>query len=285
MSRLDGARTGTRTTGDVHSQSRIAVEGVQTAVAIESVARVAAVEAASRLRVALVGVAVALAALTRREVPESWLALVAHASVRVGSAATQTAAGVAEAVQGPDRIALAVGAPARTEAERSRCALIAAATDHVGFALALTAQRVADAAVRSSLVALALDSGSQDVEADAVQELLAHVGDFGFEHRVEILGAAVLLEFLPALVGRWRSVEEGNAVGARDHRDGIDEHRSRRRLLAAVVGAEHQPEVVVFVGFQAHGWIHYGVTAAGWKCYRIHLLITQLAEVHSIILD
>ena len=136
---LDGTRTGARAAWDINAEARVPVEGVETVLAVESVGGVAAVDTASSFRVALVGVAVALAALARGEVPESWLALVADAAVRVGTAATLAAVCVAEVIQRTYRVALAVAAPARTEAERSWCALLATTAHYVGFALALAA--------------------------------------------------------------------------------------------------------------------------------------------------
>lgn len=139
MTRFDGAGTGTGAARDVDAEPRIPVEGVEATFAVESIGGVATVKTASGFRVALVGVAVALATLARREVPESWLALVTHAAVRIGSAATLAAVCVAEVVQRSYRIALAVAAAARTEAERTWCALVATTAHHVGFTLALAA--------------------------------------------------------------------------------------------------------------------------------------------------
>ena len=86
-------------------------------------------------------------------------------------------------------------------------------------------ERVANATVRSGGIALAFVSGAQDVEADAVEMLAAHVGDAGFDHRVKVLGAAVVLELLAPLVSRLGSCQERDAVSPRHHRHGIDEHR------------------------------------------------------------
>ncbi len=61
--------TGTGPARDVDAEPRVAVEAVQTPVAVEVGRRVATLEALAGARVAQVGVAVALAALARREVP------------------------------------------------------------------------------------------------------------------------------------------------------------------------------------------------------------------------
>lgn len=178
-------------------------------------------DAVTSPRVTRVRMTVAVTALAVGVVPVAWLALVALSAVRVGPAFALAGLGIAEVVQGTDSIAVTRPAASRSETVSSWCTAVAAAAHHIGLALALTAQRVAHAAVRTLWVTPAILSSLENVEADAVEVLLADFWEGApSSNGIECLPAPETFEFLPPVLVCWRSVEEwdGVYVGHEHHR-------------------------------------------------------------------
>ena len=123
-------------------------------------------------------------------------------------------------------------------------------------------ERVTDATEGTSRIARTLESRSENVETDTVQMLFAHLWDAGFDDRVKVLRAAVVIKLLAAVIGSRRTFKERNRVSPRHHRDGIDKYRSWWCVLFQIVGLENESDFVLFARFEASGWVDDNVTGA-----------------------
>lgn len=132
-----------RPAADDAVQRRITVVALHAAVAVRAGRKAAALVALAGARIARGRVPVAVALLAIVEVPETRLALVAHAAVRVRPAAALAGDLVAVAVEGARLVAVALFAALRAEAVGAGRAPVAAAADDVRFALARAAVGVA----------------------------------------------------------------------------------------------------------------------------------------------
>lgn len=217
------ARAWAWATWDVHTIARVSVVANLTPVTVGSRRKVPALDAVTCPRITCVRVTVAVTTLAVGVVPEARLAFVALSAVRVGSAFALASLGIAEVVQGTNAVAVTWSAASRSKTIGSRCTAVAAAAYHIGLALALTTQRVAHTAVRALWVAPAILGSLEDVEADAVEVLLA---DFGkgapSSNGVECLATSEAFEFLPPVFVRWCSVEERDGIYVRHEHHRVD---------------------------------------------------------------
>lgn len=153
--RCQRARTVARPAAHLAAQRRITVVALHAAIALRAGGVVAALVALAGVRVARRRMPVALALLAIVEVPETRLALVALAAVRVGPTAALAGDLVAFAIKGADLVAVARLAAFRSEAVSARRAAIALAADHVRLAQTRTAVGVAFLRHRTGWVAVA----------------------------------------------------------------------------------------------------------------------------------
>lgn len=139
--------TRTRSARNIHTDPGIAVIGLDASITVVPGCGVAAIDAGAVLRVAGLGVTVALASLTVREVPEARLALAAGSTVGIGAALAPASLHVAEIVQGTDAVAIAGNATLWAEAVGAGRATIASSPNDIGLAGAYAAIVLAEQAV------------------------------------------------------------------------------------------------------------------------------------------
>lgn len=116
---------------------------------------VTAIDAGSSFRVAAVGVSVALASLTVREVPEAGFALAAGSAVGVGTALAAAGLDVAEVIEGTDAVAVARDTSLGAKSVRSRRATVATSAHHVRLARTHSTVVLAQKTARTRRVTLA----------------------------------------------------------------------------------------------------------------------------------
>ena len=219
---------------------------------------VPAVDARASLGVAALGVAVALASLAVREVPEAGLALAASSAVCVRSALASASFNVAEIIQRPYAVAVARDAALRAKTVRSRRATIATSADDVLLARASAAVIFAEQTVRASRVTLASVRPVVNVVADAVLILLANVRyivRYGVEV-VVVVTAAIPFVLLAAKFTDHGHLEKRNRVDPRPEDDRVDQNGRGRCVSVIVEFTELQQNVVSFACLQADGRLY-----------------------------
>ena len=116
---------------------------------------IAAVETNARFRMTNVGVAIAFAALTRREIPEARRTARTISPADVRTTETRTRAHIAQVVQGTHVVTVAFRATLRREVISPRNAQLTLRAHHIGFARALATDRVALRADRTRGITIA----------------------------------------------------------------------------------------------------------------------------------
>lgn len=136
---------------------------------------VSATDTRAGLGVATLGVAVALASLAVREVPEARLALTASPPIGIRPTLASASFNVAEIIQCPHTVAVARDATLWAKSIRSRRATVATSADDVLFARTNAAVIFAEQTVRASWVTLASVRPVVNVVTDAILILLANI--------------------------------------------------------------------------------------------------------------
>lgn len=219
---------------------------------------VSAVDTRARLGVAAFGVAVALASLAVREVPESGLALAAGSAVGVRSALASASFNVAEIIQRPYAVAVARDAALWTKTVRPGRATIATSADDVLLARASAAVIFAEQTVRASRVTLAGVRPVVNVVADAVLILFANIRDvvrYGVEI-VVVIAAAISFVLLATKLTDYGHLEERNRVYPRSEDDRVDQNGRGRCVSVIAEFAELQQNVVSFSCLQTDGRLY-----------------------------
>jgi len=252
VARLCVAGAGARPAGDGGAQAGVTVVPLYARVTVVSSRKGVALQTGPGDGVAGVGVGVALAAAAVGEVPVAGLALVAAPPVRVGPTLALAVFKITEVVERAHRVALARVAAAGTLAVGARGAAVAFSPHHVALAGARAAQRGADVGLRSRGVTLACESLAVDVEADAVEMVLAaQLRNGALLAGVEAVPTAVVLELLAEAVALGGAAVEGQVLRPRDEQHGVNKDGGGRGVVGGLAVTELQAHLVALPFLQA----------------------------------
>lgn len=143
MSGSNRIRTTARPATNLRTQQWVSVVPIQAPVALPALCEVLALGTFSRLGITSWCMSVTFAHLTVREVPESWLALIALASIRVRVTVTLSGHQIAIIILRSNAVTIASFASLRSKSVRSRCTLVALTSNDIGFARTVSTEFLA----------------------------------------------------------------------------------------------------------------------------------------------
>lgn len=173
VSGSDRIRTTARPAADLRTQQRVSIITVQAPVALPTLREVLTLEALSGFRVTRRRVPVTFAHLTVREVPESWLALIALSSISVRVTVTLSGYQIAIIILRSNAVTIASFASLRPKSVRSRCTLVALAPNDIGLASTVSTEFLAFLRRRSGWITFTWCCSVEDENADHVHQIFA----------------------------------------------------------------------------------------------------------------